>query len=80
MRKIIDIDNELLPKLKLLAAIEDSSVKKVMEDAVFWYLQHKQKNRVAGLSKVQREDLGLLFLMQQADAQSTITEEDLFTS
>ncbi len=80
MRKIIDIEEQLLPKLKLLAAIENSSVKKVMEDAVSWYIEHKQKERMDSLSIDQKEDLGLLLLMQQATINSTVSEEELFKS
>ncbi|MCK8523234.1 hypothetical protein M0D21_16765 [Aquimarina sp. D1M17] len=80
MRKIVDIEDKIIPKLKLLAAIEGSSVKKIMEDAVSWYVDHKQKEQLKTMSKDQKEDLGLLLLMQQADASSTVEEDDLFNS
>ncbi len=80
MRKIVDIDEQLVPKLKLIAAIESSSVKKVMEDAISWYLEHKQKEQINAMSLEQKEDLGLLLLMQQANATITISEEELFKS
>ncbi|WP_024769714.1 hypothetical protein [Aquimarina macrocephali] len=78
MRKIIDIDDKIIPKLKLIAAIEGSSVKKTMEKAIVWYIKQKQKEQMAVMSLEQKEDLGLLLLMQQANAQSTVSEEELF--
>ncbi|WP_438426291.1 hypothetical protein [Aquimarina macrocephali] len=78
MRKIIDIDDKIIPKLKLIAAIEGSSVKKTMEKAIVWYIKKKQKEQMAVMSLEQKEDLGLLLLMQQANAQSTVSEEELF--
>ncbi|QKX04787.1 hypothetical protein HN014_07620 [Aquimarina sp. TRL1] len=76
MRKIIDIEEELLPKLKLLAALENSSVKRVMEDAVSWYIKHKQKERINEMSQEQKEDLGLLLLMQQAKSDDAISGDE----
>ncbi len=78
MRKIIDIDDKMIPKLKLLAAIESSSVKKIMEDAITWYIQHKQEEQMNSMSLEQKEDLGLLLLMQQANTSSLVSEEELF--
>ncbi len=80
MRKIIDIDQQLIPKLKLIAAIESSSVKKVMEDAIIWYIDHKQKEQINAMSLDQKEDLGLLLLLQQAKTTNTVSEEELFKS
>lgn len=80
MRKIIDIDKALIPKLKLLAAIESKSVKKLMEDAILWYVDHKQKERMNSLSSSEKEDLGLLLLMQQAAIDTTVTENELFNT
>lgn len=80
MRKIIDIDEQIIPKLKIIAAIEGSSVKKIMEKAIIHYVEQKQKEQMDSLSLDQKEDLGLLLLMQQANVQSTISEEELFNS
>ncbi|WP_459210342.1 hypothetical protein [Aquimarina rhabdastrellae] len=78
MKKIIDIDEELVPKLKLLAALEGVSVKKLMEKSVSWYIEFKQKERIQNMSVEEREDLGLLLLMQQVSLEGTVTEEELF--
>ncbi len=80
MRKIIDIDDQIIPKLKLIAAIENSSVKKVMENAIIWYIEHKKQEQINNMSLVQKEDLGLLLLMQRANPSSLVDEEELFES
>ncbi|WP_103863808.1 hypothetical protein [Aquimarina sp. I32.4] len=80
MKKIIDIDKHLIPKLKLIAAIEGVSVKKTMENAIGWYIEQKQNEQLNAMSLDQKEDLGLLLLMQKADATLTIDEDELFNS
>jgi hypothetical protein len=80
MRKIIDIDEQIIPKLKIIAAIEGSSVKKIMEKAIVCYIEQKQNEQIDSMSLDQKEDLGLLLLMQQANAQSIVSEEELFKS
>ncbi len=80
MRKIIDVDDQIIPKLKLLAAVENSSVKKVMENAISWYVKHRQKEQLSEMSLEQKEDLGLLLLMQQANATTIVSEDELFKS
>ena len=78
MRKNIDIDNSILRKVKILSVFEDISVKSLMEKAVIFYVEHKEQERLNSLSKEEKEDLGLLLLMQQADTTDTISEEDVF--
>ena len=41
MKKIIDIDQKTVTKLKLLAAVEDQSVKALMEKAVSFFVAYK---------------------------------------
>lgn len=78
MRKNIDIDDTVLTKLKVLAALEDVSVKGLMEKAVSWYVQQKEKQRFDNMSAEEKEDLGLLMLMQQVDTDDLVSEEEFF--
>jgi hypothetical protein len=80
MLKNIDIDQKTLTKLKILSAFEDTSVKSLMERAVNFFIEHKEKERLANLSEEEKEDLGLLLLMQQADSTDTASEEDFFNA
>ncbi|MFL1894362.1 hypothetical protein ACJRPK_01590 [Aquimarina sp. 2-A2] len=80
MRKIIDVQDDLIPKLKLIAAIENSSVKKVIEEAVAFYIDYKRENRLQQLSAEQKEDLAFMFLLKDIEVTETITKEELFNS
>lgn len=78
MKKIIDIDPKVVTKLKLLAAVEDQSVKALMEKAVSFFVAHKEKERLDSFTAEEKEDLGLLLLMQQANTEETVPEEEVF--
>lgn len=78
MRKNIDIDENVLRKLKLLSAFEDLSVKALMEKAVAFYVHSKEQERLDTLSDEEKEDLGLLLLMQQSDKLDTVSEQEVF--
>ena len=80
MRKNIDIDEKLLTKLKLISAFEEISVKSVMEKAVSFYVEHKEKERLKSLSDDEKEDLGLLLLMQQSDRDDVVTREEIMNA
>ena len=80
MIKNIDIDQNTLTKLKILSAFEDTSVKALMEKAVKFFVEHKEKERFSNLSNEEKEDLGLLLLMQQADSTEIATEEEFFNA
>lgn len=77
MKKNIDIDETILTKLKIISAFEDLSVKSLMEKAVSFYVEHKEKERLNSLSDEEKEDLGLLLLMQQADRNETVSREEI---
>ncbi|MDY0903316.1 hypothetical protein [Pedobacter sp. CFBP9032] len=77
MKKNIDIDESLLTKLKILSVFEEVSVKSVMEKAVSFYVEYKEKERLKTLSEEDKEDLGLLLLMQQADRNDVVSREEL---
>lgn len=77
MKKIIDIEDNLLKKLKVISAFENKSVKALMEQAVDYFVQAKEKERMDELSAEEKEDLGLLLLMQQADKSDTVSRDDI---
>lgn len=76
MKKIIEIREPLLTKLKILSAFENLSVKALMEKAVEQFVVEKEKERLDNLSEEEKEDLGLLLLMQQADKLDQVGEEE----
>lgn len=80
MRKNIDIDNTTLTKLKILSAFENMSVKALMEHAVSFFVESKEKERLASLTDEEKEDLGLLLLMQQVDRTDVVSEEEVMAA
>jgi hypothetical protein len=78
MRKLIDLDQKTLTKLKFLSVFEDISVKALMEKAIQTYIQNKELERFSKLSDEEKEDLGLLLLMQEADREDIVSEEEIF--
>ena len=78
MKKLIEIDDTILTKLKVLSAFEGLSVKALMEKAVELFVKSKEKEQLDSLTQEQKEDLGLLLLMQQADRTDTVSREDIF--
>ena len=77
MRKNIDINQVTLTKLKMLSAFEELSVKALMERAVDFFVEYKEKERLNSLTKEEKEDLGLLMLMQQADRNDVVSRESV---
>lgn len=80
MKKNIDIDETILTKLKILSAFENMSVKALMEKAISFFVEQKEKERLNALSDEQKEDLGLLLLMQQVDRTETVSREEVMNA
>jgi len=78
MRKNIDIDEATLTKLKLLSVFENNSVKGLMEEAVSWFVAYKEQQRLDNMTKEEKEDVGLLLLMQQVDKNDMGSESAFF--
>ena len=80
MRKLIDLDQKTLTKLKFLAVFEDMSVKGLMEKAIQTYIKNREMERFDQLSAEEKEDLGLLLFMQEADRDDIVTEGEVFNA
>ena len=76
MKKLVEVNDTLLTKLKVLSAFEGLSVKALMEKAIELFVIQKEKEQLDSLTEEQKEDLGLLLLMQQADRTDTVSEEE----
>ena len=76
MKKIIDVEEPLLVKLKIIAAFENLSVKALMETAVAKFVTEKEKERLNSMNDEEKEDIGLLLLMQQVDKTDTVSKEE----
>jgi hypothetical protein len=80
MRKNIDIDETTLTKLKVLSVFEDMSVKSLMEKAVSFFVAHKESEKINSMTDEEKEDLGLLLLMQQADRTDRVSESEVMNA
>ena len=78
MRKLIDLDQTTLTKLKFISAFENLSVKSLIENAVQSFVKNKELERFNNLTKEEKEDLGMLLLMQEADRSEKVSEEEIF--
>ena len=78
MRKLIDLDETTLTKLKVISIFEKTSVKGLIENAVQIYVKNKQTSQFKNLSDEEKEDIGLLMLMQEADRNDKVSEEEIF--
>ena len=72
MRKNIDIDENLIPKLKLIALFENISVKALMEKVIQNFVTEKEKSNPL-LSDLKKEDLGLWMLMQEVNRDEKVS-------
>ena len=80
MRKLIDIDQTTLTKLKFISVFENSSVKVLIENAVQSFVKNKELERFKNLTDEEKEDLGLLLLMQESDRNDKVSEEEVFNA
>jgi len=78
MRKLIDLDETTLTKLKVISIFEKTSVKGLIENAVQAYVKNRQSSQFNNLSDEEKEDLGLMMLMQEADRNDKVSEEEIF--
>lgn len=77
MRKLIDIDQATLTKLKVISVFENLSVKALIESAVYSYVKNKELEKFKNLTEEEKEDLGLLLLMQEADRNDFVDEGEV---
>ena len=77
MRKNIDVDERIL-KNKIISAYENKSVKAILEEAVTSYVKTKELEKFEKMTDEEKEDLGLLLLMQQNDLEDEVPEENIF--
>lgn len=77
MRKLIDLDQTTLTKLKFISVFENSSVKALIESAVQSFVKNKELERFNNLTDEEKEDIGMLLLMQEADMNETVSKEEI---
>ncbi len=78
MRKNIDVDEKTLKKIKIISVYENKSVKALLEEAVTTYVKMKELEKFEQMTDEEKEDLGLLLLMQQNDLEDEVSEDEIF--
>ena len=77
MRKLIDIDQTTLTKLKFLSIFENTSVKSLIETAVQSYVKNRELERFKNLTDDEKEDIGMLMFMQECDRTEFVSREEI---
>lgn len=77
MKKNIDVDETTLKKIKIISAYENKSVKALLEEAVTTYVKLKEREKFEQMTDEEKEDIGLLLLMQQNDPEDLVSEEEI---
>lgn len=77
MKKLLDVDDLTVKKLRYITASEDSSVKFLMEDAIQVQGKNKESERFENLTDAEKEDIGLFMLMQESDLDDLVSREEI---
>ncbi|MDT0648520.1 hypothetical protein [Autumnicola edwardsiae] len=80
MKQNIDIDEATLSKLKIISSTQGLSIKAILERAVNSFINNIEKEKFEQLNDQEKEDLGLMILMQQANKNETVSEDEFFQS
>ena len=64
----------------MISAFENLSVKALMEKAIVWFVNQKENERLDNMTDEEKEDLGLLLLMQQVDKTDTVSEDEFLSA
>jgi hypothetical protein len=80
MKQNIDIDEATLSKLKIISSTQGLSIKAILERAVNSFIKNIEKEKFEQLNDQEKEDLGLMILMQQANKNETVSEDEFFQS
>ena len=80
MKQNIDIDEATLTKLKIISSTQGLSIKSLLEKAVSSFINNIEKEEFEQLNDQEKEDLGLMILMQQANKNETVSEDEFFQS
>ncbi|WP_291103276.1 MULTISPECIES: hypothetical protein [unclassified Flavobacterium] len=79
MKQFVDLDKTTLMKLKLISTIEKVSSDDLIQKIVESYVENVWLKKFSGLTDEEKEDLGLLMLMQEADRNDKVSREEIFS-
>lgn len=79
MKQFVDIDKTTLMKLKMISVIEKVSSDELIQKIVKSYVEELWLKKFSGLTDEEKEDFGLLMLMQEADRNDKVSREEIFS-
>ena len=80
MRKLIDLDETTLTKLKIISVFEKMSVKALIENSVQSYVKNRELEKYKNLTDDEKEDIGMLILMNESDRNDLVSREEIFNA
>lgn len=80
MKQKLELDELTLKKLQLISSSEGISIESLLKKAVQNFIQNAEKKKLDELSSSEKEDLGLMLLMQQANKDDAVSEDEFFQS
>ena len=79
MKQFIDLDKTTFMKLKMISTIEKVSSDELIQKIVWDSVEELWLKKIIGLTDEEKEDFGLLMLMQEADRNDKVSREEIFS-
>ena len=79
MKQFVDLDKTTLTKLQMISNIEKVSFDELIQKIVKASVDELWFEKISGLTDEDKEDFGLLLLMQEADRNDKVSKEEIFS-
>jgi hypothetical protein len=79
MKQIVDLDKITFMKLQMISKIGKVSSEELIQKIVVASVEELWLKKFSGLTNEEKEDFGLLMLMQEADRNDKVTREEIFS-
>ena len=77
MRKLIDLDETTITKLKIISIFERMSVKALIENSVQSYVKNRELEKYKNMTD-EEEDIEILILMQDSNKSALVSRNEIF--
>jgi hypothetical protein len=79
MKQFIDLNKTTLMKLQMISVIETVSSEELIQKIVKDSVEELWLKKFSGLTDEEKEDFGLLMLMQETDSNDKVSSEEIFS-
>ncbi len=79
MKQIVDFDKTTLKKLQMISVVEKVSCDELIQKIVKVSVEKLWLKKISRLTDDEKEDFGLLMLMQEADRNDKVSREGIFS-